>query len=63
LPTSTFSSFAVIDERFVCFIFVFEFDLEKFALVLDLSMVLISTIKFGKCKKLLTTKPNLLNFD
>nr|WP_262974908.1 hypothetical protein [Campylobacter concisus] len=27
LPTSTFSSFAVIDERFVCFIFVFELDL------------------------------------
>ena len=32
-----------MDERIVCLVIVFELDLEKFALVLDLSMVLIST--------------------
>ena len=34
LPTSTFSSLAVIDESTVCLVIVFELDLEKFALVL-----------------------------
>ena len=43
LPTSTFRLLAVIDESMVCLVIVFDLDLEKFALVLDLSIVLIST--------------------
>ena len=34
LPTSTFSSLAVIDDSTVCLVIVFDLDLEKFALVL-----------------------------